>query len=606
MDVANVNIFLLESDKSIKEKLSELGTIFPTAAGSALVSSQEVCAMALIGYVQCVIQTYFDGINYIEDMIRTQLRDAIGKFVGPIEFQQYMAFHYRKLFKPSYAPSPFCFSIRRSEHHVPEGIIKIEQVGVDEENACVQTISHCVSESRGKQMQLALSSETQVTFGGRRFVHALLMHKFATNNTIRLNLIARTRQFSSFILLVGRLPSKTVFDPKFGIIVQNKDLLQIPLDLEEIPTPKAFADAIESLSPEQQRFAKAFRSMQLESTMFGICVIHIKPQLEKLLKLAPDSLTKEIRLTQDLNELFIKYQIPADLLSFEGDVSAISPESRLEFVKQHVKNMHLMIKSKEEDEIQQKKKQDAFNNESKGCFSLNNTGFIIPCSAIQQNEIPSDANRSSFFSNVATSSSFASFGASYDGNRFGSEIRNINVASQLERQFHVHSHHIPEAGDMKVMADSPFDFNQIPIELDDKYKKYDLDNAIYPAIIKMNNDVPWPHHSQQTLLGARKEGSLANAAARDTTKSAAFDLLDALSKSGALNIDQADLHVVIAATHVFDKSVLETVIQNNINPIEKVERSMLLMASTIHACAPEQLIAVDQLDRVKKFSSHIF
>ena len=29
-------------------------------------------------------------------------------------------------------------------------------------------------------------------------------------------------------------------------------------------------DAIESLSPEQQGFAKAFRAMQLESTLFGI------------------------------------------------------------------------------------------------------------------------------------------------------------------------------------------------------------------------------------------------------------------------------------------------------------------------------------------------
>eukprot|EP00324_Dicrateria_rotunda_P002639 CAMPEP_0206157716 /NCGR_PEP_ID=MMETSP1474-20131121/4161_1 /ASSEMBLY_ACC=CAM_ASM_001110 /TAXON_ID=97495 /ORGANISM="Imantonia sp., Strain RCC918" /LENGTH=44 /DNA_ID= /DNA_START= /DNA_END= /DNA_ORIENTATION= len=44
------------------------------------------------------------------------------------------------------------------------------------------------------------------------------------------------------------------------MIVQNKDELMIPLILEDIPTAKAFKDAIESLSPEQQRFAKAFRS----------------------------------------------------------------------------------------------------------------------------------------------------------------------------------------------------------------------------------------------------------------------------------------------------------------------------------------------------------
>ena len=53
--------------------------------------------------------------------------------------------------------------------------------------------------------------------------------------------------------------------------------------------------------------------MQLESTLFGIVVVQVKPQLEQLLKLPAagckprfshlqskvDSLTKEIKLTQD-------------------------------------------------------------------------------------------------------------------------------------------------------------------------------------------------------------------------------------------------------------------------------------------------------------------
>merc|ERR1712003_443391 len=103
-------------------------------------------------------------------------------------------------------------------------------------------------------------------------------------------------------------------------IVQNKDELTIPLSLSTIPTPKEFKDAIESLSPEQQAFAKAFRSMQLESTLFGILVVQIKPQLERVLNLADDSLTKEIKLTQELMQLFIKYQIPSDLLSFDATV----------------------------------------------------------------------------------------------------------------------------------------------------------------------------------------------------------------------------------------------------------------------------------------------
>jgi hypothetical protein len=34
-----------------------------------------------------------------------------------------------------------------------------------------------------------------------------------------------------------------------------------------MPTPKEFKDAIESLSPEQRRFCKPFRSMQLASSL---------------------------------------------------------------------------------------------------------------------------------------------------------------------------------------------------------------------------------------------------------------------------------------------------------------------------------------------------
>ena len=65
-----------------------------------------------------------------------------------------------------------------------------------------------------------------------------------------------------------------------------------------IPTAKEFKAAVKSLSPEQHRFAQAVRSMQLESTMFGVLVIQIKPQLERVLNLPNDSLTKEIQLTQ--------------------------------------------------------------------------------------------------------------------------------------------------------------------------------------------------------------------------------------------------------------------------------------------------------------------
>ena len=61
-------------------------------------------------------------------------------------------------------------------------------------------------------------------------------------------LISEARQFSSMLVLIGRVSSATTFDPKYAAIIQNKDELTIPLNLSTIPSPKEFKDAIEPLS----------------------------------------------------------------------------------------------------------------------------------------------------------------------------------------------------------------------------------------------------------------------------------------------------------------------------------------------------------------------
>lgn len=165
-----------------------------------------------------------------------------------------------------------------------------------------------------------------------------------------MSLNARARQFSSFLVLVGRITGPGLFDPQFGFICQNKDEFEIPLDLETIPTPKEFRDAIESLSPEQQAFCKLYRGMQLASTLFGVCVLQLKPQMERVLKLNNEALTKEIRLTQDLIDLFLQYQIPSDLLSY-GGVPAVDGAQKLEGVKSNVRAIQTMIQKAKDKEI---------------------------------------------------------------------------------------------------------------------------------------------------------------------------------------------------------------------------------------------------------------
>lgn len=89
-------------------------------------------------------------------------------------------------------------------------------------------------------------------------------------------------------------------------------------------------------------------------------------------------------------------------------------------------------------------------------------------------------------------------------------------------------------------------------------------------------------------------------------KNKAYDLLDALTRSGVISIDSADLHIVLAATHCFDSSLMDTVIRENVNPIEKVERSNLIVASTVHGKPVSELLRPDHVKRVQEFSKILF
>jgi hypothetical protein len=148
------------------------------------------------------------------------------------------------------------------------------------------------------------------------------------------------------------------FEQKDAILLQNKDEVLIPLLTNVLPTAKEFKDAVVSLSPEQRAFAEAFRAMQLEPSVFGVCVIQLMPQLERLLELPKGALTKDIQLTQDLMSLFVDYQIPSDLLSFDGAADA-DVLSKVNEVKDCVKSvMDGIESSKEKQLIEEERKAD--------------------------------------------------------------------------------------------------------------------------------------------------------------------------------------------------------------------------------------------------------
>merc|ERR1712137_1322723 len=464
-------------------------------------------------------------------------------------------YHNRKLFKADYAPKKFCYAIRRPDHY-PEGILSIEG---KIQGSTSQPISSIVNRLETvTPMKFSINAATTITFGGERYVHAWMAHTFSGVSGIELTLGARARQFSCFIMMIGTFVSADQFEPKHAIIIKNKDDLLIPLLLEQIPTAQMFRDTIDSLSEEQQRFARSFRSMQLASTLFGVCIIQIKPQLEKLLNIPNDSLTKEIQLTQDLLDLFITYQIPSDLISYAGREDA-SCADKLAQVHKHVEAMQAMIAKSKSNQLHSAQQQ--------ALYGKLDGSFIADEATLNPNLYRA---------------------------LVGGRSRDSKGSTGVKKK---------EGDDPESETPSGLDFTKLPILLDRNFEVFDTDAALHSTIIKSSGS--WEKKSQRSLLATPSTSTLSLDAQR-TERNRAFDLLDALSRSGILDVDEASFHVVIATTHTFDKTLMDTVIQDNINPIEKVERSMLIVASTIQEEDPETLIKPEHLERVKKASPILF
>jgi len=82
-------------------------------------------------------------------------------------------------------------------------------------------------------------------------------------------------------------------------------------------------------------------------------------------------------------------------------------------------------------------------------------------------------------------------------------------------------------------------------------------------------------------------------------------LLDSLSKSGCISFEHASLHVIIASTHCFGETLMNTVLKDNINPIEKLEHSILLISSTVHKKDISEIIMESEMNKLTYSSIEI-
>mmetsp|Transcript_27708 Transcript_27708/g.76280 ORF Transcript_27708/g.76280 Transcript_27708/m.76280 type:complete len:939 (-) Transcript_27708:152-2968(-) len=602
---------LSEHRRSLARDLDRLRAIFPADGG--LVTLVPVTVVALLHAAQQLAADHESAVNAVEGMLRDQLVTAVGKELSAADFTEYMDFHYRRLFRPKFAPSRFSYAVRRPGQS-PEGLVSIEAPlpgagGARDTAVPIQTVA--ARREAARPMHLALSAATDVAFLGERYLHPVVLHSFSGEPPQRLSLAARARQFSSFVLLLGRVLSAERFEPTAALIVKDRDDVVVPMLLDTIPAPKDFRDAIESLSPEQRCFAEAFRKMQLSSTLFGLCIIQIKPQMEEVLNLPPNSLTKEIQLTQDLMELFIEYQVPSDLLSYDGSSQADS-KSKLQMVKDHVVSLLSTINASRRRELEQEREraqkhklESVLTSAPSEVISFASVDSApreaIQKSASRQMHKLAYMPRSMPRAEAQEASSFKATPTATPATPSREEEQRPGRAEPA-----VQGQRPPgEGAGVQAGTDQGGDpdYAALPGLLDQKFERLDSDASLRPTRVLPGQ--VWTKREAAGLLSPVRERALGSGEqARERAR--AFDLLDALTRSGALPVAHASLHVVLAATHGFDQALIDTIIEGNVNPIEKVERSVLIMASTLQRQPVAALIAPEQLARVRQASPGLF
>jgi hypothetical protein len=598
----SLDMLLEEEYLSIKSKRDEFNEN-STFLNDIISANSAKLSISML-HISDISDYIYDSITYVENLLQDQLTSAIGKEINPHDITSYMNYYSKKLFKSEYASIPLSYAVRRSNEHSPEGLFTIEENYPNQTPLPIYTITNKFESSLNKSsniMTIPIDATTKIKIVGDKYVHTYLQHKYKTsnkNNMPQLNLIARARQFSSFMLLLGKISSIDTFEPTHGIIIKNNELFKIPLVVNTIPTTKEFRESISSLSSNQQEFVSAFRNMQLESTLFGIVIIQIKPQLEKILNLLPNSLQKEISLTEDLMDLFINYQIPADLLLSEINNS----DNQLNQVKENVESIQKMIAKSKEKELKDKKDKDEYNNlkhkndghrrlyddvileTSGGQFgnikgsSMRHGMPTIQPSGTSDSESSVEQTMASFSSPVMMMDMTSN---GMNAEEFGRNIPDvINIIEENnDKTSNNNDNYINDNSESSSSTIGSFDITSLPTSLQNNFENFGDGNVLRPTIVSTGND--WSFHSRKSMFSDIIENNI-NLNEQSKLRQKTFDLLDALTKLGAMRISNSDLHVFIASTHVFDKSLVNTVIQDNINPILKIEQSLLIMANVVH------------------------
>ena len=138
--------------------------------------------------------------------------------------------------------------------------------------------------------------------------------------------------------------------------------------------------------------------------------------------------------------------------------------------------------------------------------------------------------------------------------------------------------------------------------IESQFEQFDKHGAVRPTLLVAKG--PWLKKHYQGLLSDQEEKTLYDSDI-EASKNKAFDLLDALSKSGATIIEDTALHVIIASSHNFEKTIMDVLVQDNVNPIEKLEHSSIIMTAALHGVPKGNVISPEYRDAILKHAPQL-
>jgi len=92
-------------------------------------------------------------------------------------------------------------------------------------------------------------------------------------------------------------------------------------------------------------------------------------------------------------------------------------------------------------------------------------------------------------------------------------------------------------------------------------EQFDTDNALRSTIIKTSQDWSW---EQRDLLSTEFTKKKWQSEKIERAKKSAFDLLDAISRSGTLPIKCSEVHIVIGISHCFENDIMYVYCSSNL------------------------------------------